>query len=100
MISMVSVPSFGDSFFIIKDNAEMQEAVQSFPSPHSGILFLCDTCGNGTSLRKDLVSVPSFGDSFFITSNFVRITRKFTKVSVPSFGDSFFIKYTYRRIGS
>ena len=37
----VSVPSFGDSFFIlISAAALMFHGIGGFPSPHSGILFL------------------------------------------------------------
>ena len=38
-IKLVSVPSFGDSFFIREDKMESLNLVL-FPSPHSGILFL------------------------------------------------------------
>ncbi len=39
--AFVSVPSFGDSFFITKLNLEESaEEKERFPSPHSGILFL------------------------------------------------------------
>ena len=37
---MVSVPSFGDSFFIAKGFQEGETHYVRFPSPHSGILFL------------------------------------------------------------
>ena len=59
----VSVPSFGDSFFIV-NTVSIYHMTVSFPSPHSGILFLC--MRNGSSQSAALVSVPSFGDSFFI----------------------------------
>ena len=36
----VSVPSFGDSFFIIVEIKEYATPWYRFPSPHSGILFL------------------------------------------------------------
>ena len=36
----VSVPSFGDSFFIRKNGLDITEDLVGFPSPHSGILFL------------------------------------------------------------
>ena len=36
----VSVPSFGDSFFIRKARLAMANYNREFPSPHSGILFL------------------------------------------------------------
>ena len=40
-VSSVSVPSFGDSFFICGDFGERYD-VTVFPSPHSGILFLLE----------------------------------------------------------
>ena len=36
----VSVPSFGDSFFIMKISSIIGKLIAGFPSPHSGILFL------------------------------------------------------------
>ena len=36
----VSVPSFGDSFFILQNRRKSAWLAKSFPSPHSGILFL------------------------------------------------------------
>ena len=39
----------------------------TFPSPHSGILFLFGEC-KANVMRFAFVSVPSFGDSFFILS--------------------------------
>ena len=62
----VSVPSFGDSFFILSPLLIPQELQQ-------------------------LVSVPSFGDSFFIAVAILVNGTRSTCVSVPSFGDSFFI---------
>ena len=62
----VSVPSFGDSFFIRKESIRNQHGWQK-------------------------VSVPSFGDSFFILLSFWIKRPTSTNVSVPSFGDSFFI---------
>ena len=41
-VKLVSVPSFGDSFFIVDiDKIESISEKELFPSPHSGILFLC-----------------------------------------------------------
>ena len=57
----VSVPSFGDSFFIIVEIKEYATPWYRFPSPHSGILFLWIKLPDHIN-----VSVPSFGDSFFI----------------------------------
>ena len=38
----VSVPSFGDSFFIeVPYQGGTKVVTLEFPSPHSGILFLC-----------------------------------------------------------
>ena len=88
-LNLVSVPSFGDSFFILNRPTINNEDIN--------------------------VSVPSFGDSFFIalikrfrsfSSGFRPLIRGFffyfnvtdsvtpfssVTVSVPSFGDSFFI---------
>ena len=60
----VSVPSFGDSFFI-----------SSLSRRHESLEY---------------VSVPSFGDSFFIIAAAEKMSC-LNLVSVPSFGDSFFI---------
>ena len=62
----VSVPSFGDSFFIPRRRSSLQ-------------------------LSAVRVSVPSFGDSFFISCCVFIHSMAFILVSVPSFGDSFFI---------
>ena len=63
----------------------------SFPSPHSGILFLFPVMETHRLWQKP-VSVPSFGDSFFISFlldfSYFKVDNI---VSVPSFGDSFFI---------
>ena len=62
----VSVPSFGDSFFIKKTYSDAAECLGiSFPSPHSGILFLSVNLMH-RHMKNLTVSVPSFGDSFFI----------------------------------
>ena len=65
---LVSVPSFGDSFFI------------------------CSLTCDGTSETVAKVSVPSFGDSFFMRKEICFNGTGRGSVSVPSFGDSFFIK--------
>ena len=63
---LVSVPSFGDSFFI-----HQREVIRSTVSG---------------------VSVPSFGDSFFMSEKeLADYSAGLRIVSVPSFGDSFFI---------
>ena len=87
----VSVPSFGDSFFIRKARLAMANYNREFPSPHSGILFL-SAINNEDINGVVSVSVPSFGDSFFITKR--RSNGTADEVSVPSFGDSFFINRT------
>ena len=61
----VSVPSFGDSFFIRYYAKHCLYGISTFPSPHSGILFLWKV-ENGIGSFGSCVSVPSFGDSFFI----------------------------------
>ncbi len=63
--AVVSVPSFGDSFFI----------------PTTLLIFM----------TSSLVSVPSFGDSFFMKMKHLNLVLVHAEVSVPSFGDSFFI---------
>ena len=87
----VSVPSFGDSFFIasviLEESAEEKER---FPSPHSGILFLflvllSVTAGVGACFR------PLIRGFFFYLLKCTNTQQRRT-VSVPSFGDSFFIK--------
>ena len=40
MYMTVSVPSFGDSFFMVDVNKLRGVIAERFPSPHSGILFL------------------------------------------------------------
>ena len=62
-----------------------------FPSPHSGILFLCELQYIHAFIRTE-VSVPSFGDSFFISIGSYTLGVRPDFVSVPSFGDSFFIR--------
>ena len=109
----VSVPSFGDSFFIgcircqqFHHNKSFRPLIRGFffyfnirsiqnlshlfPSPHSGILFLYKI-SLVTAIINLIVSVPSFGDSFFITGSLSFTYSRISKVSVPSFGDSFFI---------
>ena len=39
VVAVVSVPSFGDSFFICMKVTD-SDGISAFPSPHSGILFL------------------------------------------------------------
>ena len=39
---------------------------RKFPSPHSGILFLCENRRVPPGGKTGRVSVPSFGDSFFM----------------------------------
>ena len=51
---MVSVPSFGDSFFIRKEGNFMLPKFKLFPSPHSGILFL-------SAFDGELTISPYFG---------------------------------------
>ena len=71
---------------------------RKFPSPHSGILFLCENRRVPPGGKTGRVSVPSFGDSFFISYEAFSIRRPVFQVSVPSFGDSFFIKEINGRI--
>ena len=64
---VVSVPLFGDSFFMKRTVIEMK-------------------------VSSIVVSAPSFGDSFFIPRKNIVFPTSQLGVSVPSFGDSFFIK--------
>ena len=63
----------------------------TFPSPHSGILFLYEKYVRHVENTGE-VSVPSFGDSFFIGATVLFNGYEYEMVSVPSFGDSFFIR--------
>ena len=65
-LEMVSVPSFGDSFFMMNVKVSSVIGKLMFPSPHSGILFLCENRRVPPGGKTGRVSVPSFGDSFFI----------------------------------
>ena len=62
----VSVPSFGDSFFMFNKLAFFMRALVA-PLTHSGILFLCLINAAAFMFDGNGVSVPSFGDSFFIS---------------------------------
>ena len=62
----VSVPSFGDSFFIIRA-AALISLFLCFRPLIRGFFFYRKGTEND-SLQKNVVSVPSFGDSFFILS--------------------------------
>ena len=88
----VSVPSFGDSFFMVCIERTSRLIMMRFPSPHSGILFLYGYLRRCSNVPGGIVSVPSFGDSFFILlSRAYQSCPMIMTVSVPSFGDSFFI---------
>ena len=92
---VVSVPSFGDSFFIC-GNGKCSLTCDGFRPLIRGFFFYEHPEG---ILGKEcpVVSVPSFGDSFFIL-NLPKINKEDVGgVSVPSFGDSFFmIKVPYQ----
>ena len=114
---MVSVPSFGDSFFIRKEGNFMLPKFKLFPSPHSEILFLFIVsshsrvfCRNGFrplirgfffyilelvpyAENSKAVSVPSFGEFFFFSTSMELTRVLYRHVSVPSFGDSFFMDH-------
>ena len=83
----VSVPSFGDSFFIWKHEKCTERKIRCrFPSPHSGILFLFETHIHFMRLIAKKVSVPSFGDSFFIRSSLSTIHLIRTRFPSPHSG--------------
>ena len=115
----VSVPSFGDSFFI-SSLSRRHESLEYVSVPSFGDSFFIIAAAEKMSCLN-LVSVPSFGDSFFMRLSgvyvpfpllirFRPLIRGFffydgisqadyaelcSRVSVPSFGDSFFIKLIY-----
>ena len=119
MRNKVSVPSFGDSFFIkdmLEDEAISLEKV--FPSPYSGILFLSERkvilCYQNSNCFRPLIRGfffygyemyelsgnrysfrPLIRGFFFYGGKISLQYRNVAMVSVPSFGDSFFIKGTY-----
>ena len=63
----------------------------SFPSPHSGILFLyVPTCSSNQCFPVRFR--PLIRGFFFYHSNILIAVRQNPPVSVPSFGDSFFIR--------
>ena len=87
----VSVPSFGDSFFIAVNNFTItSEDGHCFRPLIRGFFFYLPYAENSKA-EAHVVSVPSFGDSFFIKGSEFVITALDGAVSVPSFGDSFFM---------
>ena len=90
-INGVSVPSFGDSFFIDGlDYTEDLVGFGPFPSPHSGILFLWVSQSALRLGKSKSFPSPHSGILFLCTVQTVP-QKGIKKVSVPSFGDSFFI---------
>ena len=61
----VSVPSFGDSFFIERRINMKVSSIIGFRPLIRGFFFYLKEKEND-SIQKNEVSVPSFGDSFFI----------------------------------
>ena len=87
----VSVPLFGDSFFIERKRLINAAALMLFPSPYSGILFLSFVCGlTVTRIAGVLVSVPLFGDSFFIAVEALVIDCRAIKCFRPLIRGFFF----------
>ena len=86
----VSVPSFGDSFFIkdmLEDEAISLEKV--FPSPYSGILFLWK---HRNVNRFSKLAFPSpYSGILFLCIVLKPERKRIYIVSVPLFGDSFFM---------
>ena len=87
---IVSVPSFGDSFFIAVNHFTLTSVDGQFPSPHSGILFLFNG-GGYDQPQLDYGFRPLIRGFFFYVTLSVTLTDRKAAVSVPSFGDSFFI---------
>ena len=64
----VSVPSFGDSFFMLLENEPLKNIWEWFPSPHSGILFLFRPTFSGKySVRIEFPS-PHSGILFLLNA--------------------------------
>ena len=94
----VSVPLFGDSFFITTGWNVLLPPLASFRPLIRGFFFYLDVSGvNHFTLTS--VSVPLFGDSFFIKMSERELADYSAGVSVPLFGDSFFIPCQIRRKG-
>ena len=91
MIVYVSVPSLGDSFFMLKSWAYQRMSSTSFRPLIRGFFFYVFDTAIGRVLLFQSVSVPSFGDSFFMDVYIFNNVAITIGVSVPSFGDSFFI---------
>ena len=70
----VSVPSFGDSFFII-NNEDINGTVSRFRPLIRGFFFYLKKDNSFVVTALD-VSVPSFGDSFFIQSRMYRYYKR------------------------
>ena len=87
----VSVPSFGDSFFIFCRKTQCVYPIKKVSVPSFGDSFFIILAGHCKVVDGGNVSVPSFGDSFFISNSAVVNAVFALLVSVPSFGDSFFI---------
>ena len=120
----VSVPSFGDSFFMVKKNESNDRRKRRFPSPHSGILFLYimkissiigklfpsphsgilflfENMKSAQSGKSVVGFRPLIRGFFFYPFKLEYDTFNPYSVSVPSFGDSFFIgQPPGRRCGS
>ena len=88
-MNYVSIPSFGDSFFITLCDQLIRGSRKRFPSPHSGILFLYPNYKD-MSIEEIRFPSPHSGILFlYLLVFFENLIKK--NVSVPSFGDSFFI---------
>ena len=86
----VSVPLFGDSFFIKEMKLSPQCGEIEFPSPYSGILFLCDYIALQGSMTEEGFPSPYSGILFLLDTPCGHV-HLFQAVSDPLFGDSFFI---------
>ena len=80
----VSVPSFGDSFFIRNYIGIWEHKTDSFRPLIRGFFFYEDGFITDPMVYKE-VSVPSFGDSFFIET-YSRTTTKYQKFPSPHSG--------------
>ena len=69
----VSVPSFGDSFFMTQAKSCNDLCNRGFPSPHSGILFLFAQCDCLYAIFQFLFPSPHSGILFLLSASMKRI---------------------------
>ena len=91
---VVSVPSFGDSFFICAYSERMIQVSEKVSVPSFGDSFFIRRYTLG-HLRRDSVSVPSFGDSFFMSMGCMQEYAAACVFPSPHSGILFLLYATY-----